>query len=59
MNVLVGVCNWCVGLYPLLLVESYRSCGSMNIVNRKGERMLPYSVPLWTGMVDVLPCDVI
>ncbi len=56
---LVGVCSWCVNLYPLLLMESHRSSGSMNIVNTKEEIMSPCNVPLWMGMVGVLPCGVI
>ena len=59
MYVLVGVCSWCVGLYHQLSMESHRSNGSMNIVNRKGERVSPCNVPLWMGMVGVLSCGVI
>jgi hypothetical protein len=55
----VGVWDWCVGLYPLLPTESQLSSSSMNIVNRKVERISPFSVPLWMGMVIVLPCGVI
>ena len=59
MYVLVGVCNWCVGLYPLLPMESHRSSGSVNIGNRKGERVSTCNVPLWMSMVEVLQCGVI
>jgi hypothetical protein len=55
----VGVWCWCEGLYPLLSMESHRRSGSMNKVNRKGESVSPCSVPLWMGMVGVLPCGVI
>ena len=48
-----------MGVYPLLPVESQWSSGSMNIVNRKGERVSPYSVSRWMGMVGVSPCGVI
>ena len=55
----MGVVSWCVGLYPLLPTESHRSSGSINIVNRKGERVSPCSVPRLMGMVGVLPCGFI
>ena len=47
-----------MGLYPLLPIESHLRSGSMNIVNRKGESVSPCSVPLWMGMVGVLPWGV-
>ena len=59
MYVLVGVCIWFEGLYTLLPMERYRSSGSINIVNRKGERGSPCNVTLWMGMVGVLLCGVI
>ena len=59
MYVLVGVYSLCVGIYLLLPMESHRSSGSINIVNRKGERESPCSVPLWMGMVGGLPCGVV
>jgi len=55
----VGVCCWCVGLYPLVPMESQRCTGSMNIENRKGERVSHCNVPRCMGMVGVSQCGVI
>ena len=52
MYVLVGDRGWCVGLYHVLPMEGHLSNGSKNIVNRKGERVLPCSVSLWMGITE-------
>jgi hypothetical protein len=59
MYVHVGIWDWCAGVYPFLPTESHMSSGSMNIVNTKGERVFPYSAPLWIYLVGLLPCGVI
>ncbi len=59
MMVAVGLWGWYDGRYPLLPTASHRSRGSMKMVNRSGERVSPYRVPLRTCMGSVLPCMVI
>ena len=49
----VGV--WYDGLYPLLPNESQRRRGSINNVNRNGESVSPWSVPLSIRVWNVLP----
>ena len=43
----------------MLHVESHLRSGSMNILNRNGDRVSPCSVPPYMGMVGVLPWGVI
>ena len=58
MQVPAGWSDCGMGLYPLLSMERHLSSGSMNIVNRNGDRVSPCNVPLWIGIVGMLPCDV-
>jgi hypothetical protein len=51
--------GWYDGQYPRLPTASHLRRGSMNIVNRNGDRVPPYRVPRWIEMGDVLPCGVI
>ena len=54
----VDLCGWYDGLYPRLPTASQRSRGSMNMVNRKGDRVSPCRVPRSIWMRSVLPCIV-
>ena len=40
-------------------MESHLSSGSMNIVNMNDDNVSSCSLPLWIGIVGVLPCSVV
>jgi hypothetical protein len=58
MYVLVVWFEGCMGLYLLLPMDSHLNSGFVNIVNMNGDSVSPCSMPLWMGIVGVLPCGV-
>ena len=55
----IALIDWCVGLYPLMSLDNHLRIGSMNIVNRNGERVSSCRVPLSMGIVGMFPWGVI
>ena len=48
----------CVGVYPMLPMESYLRGGSIKMANRNGESVSPYGLPPCMAKLKIVPYGV-